>query len=155
MQSTVTTAGYVSSTVGTKNTGTATVSAPSNLEIPKATFEVSGASVKTTSSGAGYIPASTTVGTVASGSATGNAGTITYVSHTQDSSNKKKFTVTGSVTAPAPTVSAGYISSGTAGTATNRTVSLTITDAQAQAAVGSGSATTPATSITANPSSVS
>ena len=299
MQSTVTAAGYVSSTIGTKNTGTATVSAPSNLEIPKATFEVSGASVKTTSSGAGYIPASTTVGTVAtgsvtpgaayatlssagtsptsvtsqyfkitpntasftagyissassgtvqnytvrsassfsmtgsavtdevtvgtlssgyypisakvkgtvaasttgwfsssgavqastatqvgkmaaatfaaqgadinctssgytgtgtvgtiaSGSATGNAGTITYVSHTQDSSNKKKFTVTGSVTAPAPTVSAGYVSSGTAGTATNRTVSLTITDAQAQAAVGAGSATTPATTITANPGS--
>ena len=67
MQSTVTTAGYVSSTVGTKNTGTATVSAPTNLEIPKATFTVDGASVKTTSEGAGYIPASTTVGTVASG----------------------------------------------------------------------------------------
>ena len=36
MQSTVTTAGYVSSTVGTKNTGTATVSAPSNLSISQA-----------------------------------------------------------------------------------------------------------------------
>jgi len=92
------------------------------------------------------------INAVATGTATGNAGTITYVSHTQDSTNKKKFTVTGSVSAPAPTVSAGYISSGTAGSATNRTVSLTITDAQAQAAVGTGSATTPATTITANPS---
>ena len=151
MQSTVTTAGYVSSSVGTKNKGTATVSAPSNLEIPKAKFEASGASIKTTSAGAGYIPASTTVGTIASGSATGKAGDITYVSHTQDSTNKKKFTVTGSVSAPAPTISAGYVSSGTAGSAANKTVSLTITDAQAQAAVGSGSATTPATTIKINP----
>lgn len=152
MQSTVTAAGYVSSTVGTKNTGTATVSAPSNLEIPKATFEVSGASVKTTSSGAGYIPASTTVGTIGSGSATGNAGTITYVSHTQDSSNKKKFTITGSVTAPAPTISSGYITTGTAGSTTNRTVSVTITDAQAQAAVGAGSVTISDSTLSVSPS---
>ena len=112
MQSTVTTAGYVSSTVGTKNTGTATVSAPTNLEIAKATFTVDGASVKTTSTGAGYIPASTTVGTVASGSATtpteSGASTSTSLSGTT-------LTVARSVT---PTVVAGYISSGTSGTVT-------------------------------------
>lgn len=38
MQSTVTTAGYVSSTVGTKNTGALTINAPANLEIAKATI---------------------------------------------------------------------------------------------------------------------
>lgn len=38
MQSTVTTAGYVSSTVGTKNTGALTINAPANLEIVKATI---------------------------------------------------------------------------------------------------------------------
>ena len=42
--------------------------------------------------------------TVKTGSATGNAGTLTYVSHTQDTTNKKKFTVTSAVTAPAPSV---------------------------------------------------
>ena len=62
MQSTVATAGYVSSTVGTKNTGTLTINAPANLEIAKATFTVSGNSVK--SDEAGYIPANTAVGAV-------------------------------------------------------------------------------------------
>lgn len=62
MQSTVTTAGYVSSTVGTKNTGALTINAPANLEIAKATFTVSGNSVK--SNTAGYIPANTAVGAV-------------------------------------------------------------------------------------------
>lgn len=144
------TAGYISGSVGTRNGGTATASVSASVN--EAAFTVDGASVKTTSTGAGYIAASTTVGTVASGSATGNAGTITYVSHTQDSTNKKKFTVTGSVTAPAPTVSQGYVSSGTAGTATNRTVSLTITDAQAQAAVGAGSVTISDSSLSVSPS---
>lgn len=69
----ITTSGWVSPTIGTKNTGTATVKAPSNLEIPKATFEVSGASIKTTSSGAGYIPASTIVGTIP------NAEVVNYI----------------------------------------------------------------------------
>ena len=62
MQSTVTTAGYVSSTVGTKNTGALTINAPANLEIAKATFTVSGNSVK--SNTAGYIPANTAVSAV-------------------------------------------------------------------------------------------
>ena len=39
-QSIVTTAGYISSTVGTKNTGVVTVSAPSNLELPASTWAV-------------------------------------------------------------------------------------------------------------------
>jgi hypothetical protein len=93
MQSTVTAAGYVSSTVGTKNTGTATVSAPSNLEIPKATFEVSGASVKTTSSGAGYISASTTVGTIGSTSVS-FGGSIT------DGTPNSTTTITATTTSP-------------------------------------------------------
>ena len=83
---------------------------------------------------------------VGSGSAKGNAGTLTYKSHTQDSTNKKKFTITATVSAPAPTVSAGYISSGTAGTASDKTVSITITDAQAQAAVGTAVFTNSTTS---------
>ena len=37
-QSTVTTAGYISSTVGTKNTGSVTVSAPSNIELAGSTW---------------------------------------------------------------------------------------------------------------------
>lgn len=153
MQSTVTTAGYVSSSVGTKNTGTATVKAPTSLSISKASFSssngtatltvsesttaISGAtnisgsvaaptttkpssgyiyafnvsstgtgSISTTSSGAGYMPASTSAGSVTvSKSATTYYATVTA----------------GSITANKPTASVtnGAVTPSIGGTVTN------------------------------------
>lgn len=108
MQSTVTTAGYVSSTVGTKNTGTLTINAPANLEIAKATFTVSGNSVK--SYKAGYIPADTEVGAVSTVERA--ATTISTTANTTDA----KLTVTAS-----NNQGTGYV------TGSNETASDTIT----------------------------
>lgn len=108
MQSTVTTAGYVSSTVGTKNTGALTINAPANLEIAKATFTVSGNSVK--SDEAGYIPANTTVGAV---STVARAKTTTS---TTANTTDAKLTVTAS-----NNQATGYV------TGSNETASDTIT----------------------------
>ena len=108
MQSTVTTAGYVSSTVGTKNTGALTINAPANLEIAKATFTVSGNSVK--SNTAGYIPANTNVGAV---STVARAKTTTS---TTANTTDAKLTVTAS-----NNQGTGYV------TGSNETASDTIT----------------------------
>ena len=108
MQSTVTTAGYVSSTVGTKNTGALTINAPANLEIAKATFTVSGNSVK--SNTAGYIPANTAVGAV---STVARAKTTTS---TTANTTDAKLTVTAS-----NNQGTGYV------TGSNETASDTIT----------------------------
>lgn len=108
MQSTVTTAGYVSSTVGTKNTGALTINAPANLEIAKATFTVSGNSVK--SDEAGYIPANTAVGAV---STVARAKTTTS---TTANTTDAKLTVTAS-----NNQATGYV------TGSNETASDTIT----------------------------
>lgn len=108
MQSTVTTAGYVSSTVGTKNTGALTINAPANLEIAKATFAVSGNSVK--SNTAGYIPANTNVGAVSTVARAST--TISTAANTTDA----KLTVTAS-----NNQGTGYV------TGSNETASDTIT----------------------------
>ncbi len=108
MQSTVTTAGYVSSTVGTKNTGTLTINAPANLEIAKATFTVSDNIVK--SDAAGYIPANTEVGTVSTVARAST--TISTTANTTDA----KLTVTAS-----NNQGTGYV------TGSNKTASDTIT----------------------------
>ena len=108
MQSTVTTAGYVSSTVGTKNTGALTINAPTNLEIAKATFTVSGNSVK--SNTAGYIPANTAVGAVSTVARAST--TISTTANTTDA----KLTVTAS-----NNQGTGYV------TGSNETASDTIT----------------------------
>lgn len=108
MQSTVTTAGYVSSTVGTKNTGALTINAPANLEIAKATFTVSGNSVK--SDTAGYIPADTEVGAVSTVARAST--TISTTANTTDA----KLTVTAS-----NNQGTGYV------TGANKTASDTIT----------------------------
>ena len=155
MQSTVTTAGYVSSSVGTKNTGTATVSAPTNLEIPKATFEVSGASVKTTSSGAGYIPASTTVGTIGSGSVTISDSTLS-VSPSVTPTPLASATGNVSLTASASQPSGYYIkvtggNSATTGSATSGE-SSTVTKTAGYIAAGTNTISSTATA-TANASS--
>lgn len=108
MQSVVTSAGYVSSSVGTKNTGTATVSAPTSLEIPKAIFTTVGNMVGCTS--AGYITGDTTVAVIAEGT----AGTPTAT----------KGTLSGTTLPVTPSVTntTGYISGGTkTGTAINIT----------------------------------
>lgn len=108
VQSTVSTEGYVSSSVGTKNTGTITISAPTNLEIAQATFTASGKDIK--SSTAGYIPADTTVG---SASTVTRAKTTT--STAADTTNAK-LTVTAS-----NNQGTGYV------TGSNETASDTIT----------------------------
>lgn len=108
MQSTVTTAGYVSSTVGTKNTGTLTINAPANLEIAKATFTVSDNIVK--SDAAGYIPANTEVGAVSTVARAST--TISTTANTTDA----KLTVTAS-----NNQGTGYV------TGSNKTASDTIT----------------------------
>lgn len=67
---TVSVAGYIGSTV-TGSAQSVSVTGDTTgqkLYIPKAKFEVSGKNVKTTSSGGGYIPANTIVGTVDTGS---------------------------------------------------------------------------------------
>lgn len=124
MQSTVTTAGYVSSTVGTKNTGTLTINAPANLEIAKATFTVSGNIVK--SDAAGYIPADTEVGTVSTVERA--ATTISTTANTTDA----KLTVTAS-----NNQGTGYVT-GSNETASD-TITLSVSDATVTATSGNDS----------------
>lgn len=84
--------------------------------MPDASFTVSGNTVKTTSTGAGYVAANTTVGTVSAGSATTPDTTITATNTiTIDANGLITATASGSKSIT-PTVSAGYVSSGTAGT---------------------------------------
>lgn len=124
MQSTVTTAGYVSSTVGTKNTGALTINAPANLEIAKATFTVSGNSVK--SDTAGYIPANTAVGAV---STVARAKTTTS---TTANTTDAKLTVTAS-----NNQGTGYVT-GSNETASD-TITLSVSDATVTATSGNDS----------------
>ena len=124
MQSTVTTAGYVSSTVGTKNTGALTINAPTNLEIAKATFTVSGNSVK--SDTAGYIPANTAVGAV---STVARAKTTTS---TTANTTDAKLTVTAS-----NNQGTGYVT-GSNETASD-TITLSVSDATVTATSGNDS----------------
>lgn len=135
----VTTAGYLGSTVsGTKQT--VPVSSDStgvSIHIPKATFTTSGASVKTTSTGGGYIKNNTTVGTIpsgavtASGSATANAtvtpGSVTVADNSASISGKTRIavspTTSTSISTPyyiavKPSVAAGSASISGSGTAT-------------------------------------
>lgn len=136
---TVGTAGYISSSDGTKNTGTAKVAATiaatsfnTNATLPSGTSSsgtiVAGNYIKIS---AGYNPsdkyykapaqADGTKATVTSGSAT-----ISSLSYTYDSTNKN-YKVTGSATVSAPTVgTAGYISS-SAGTRNTNTATVSTT----------------------------
>lgn len=142
---TVSTAGYISSTV-TGSAQSVSVTGDSTGEsiyIPKASFTTSGASIKTTSTGGGYIPDNTTVGTIGnvSGSIGGSASsgsataaisnvdgmvTISSASGTAGTDYfRVKATAAGSAGKYTPkyTVStAGYISSTVTGTA--QTVSV-------------------------------
>ena len=158
---TVTTGGYIGSDV----TGTAqTVSVSSDttgqtINIPKATFTVDGAAVKTTSTGGGYVKDSATVGTVASGSATTPATTVSpsvsSVSFAYNSTNGN-FDVTGSgstTKSVTPTVSPGYVSSGTAGTITgSASVAATAPKIAGSVSISGTKMYTPSISRTAKPS---
>lgn len=179
-----TTSGYVKTGVVGGAEYEVDLSKKKYYSFPNATFSTSGNTVK--SSAAGYVPANTTVGTVATGSATTPATTITAnpslsTTYTSGSGYKMSVSKTQSVT---PTVSAGYVSSGTEGTITvsgyayvpqsstgNATTSTT--DAATRTigygqqttigagyypsariirnSVSAGKATTPATTITKNP----
>lgn len=125
MQSTVTTAGYVSSTVGTKNTGALTINAPANLEIAKATItnNTSGGTSpeiinrgKQIKIGAGYNPTDLYYTAEAAPTLSGNASAAnvlygktfysnSYTKHTGSMTNQGAKTATlnpgGSYTIPA------------------------------------------------------
>lgn len=147
---TVSKAGYIGSTV-TGSAQSVSVTGDTTgqkLYIPKAKFEASGKSVKTTSSGGGYIPADTTVGSVAE--ATRASTTLTSAK----SNNTLVFTASNPQTT-------GYVTADTSKNTATKTVSLSTSGATVTASdgtnsisstIGAGSATTPATTITANPS---
>lgn len=113
MQSTVTTAGYVSSTVGTKNTGTLTINAPANLEIAKATCSVTRDSAP--SATIAKNPTATTTASSATTSVTGmkttttNTGYSVSASATSGSASAASGYSTASVGAIYDTHTAGYL----------------------------------------------
>lgn len=113
MQSTVTTAGYVSSTVGTKNTGALTINAPANLEIAKATCSVTRDSAP--SATIAKNPTATTTASSATTSVTGmkttttNTGYIVSASATSGSASAASGYSTASVGAIYDTHTAGYL----------------------------------------------
>lgn len=96
-----------------------------------------GSVVEFTYDGTNYVM--TNFGALPEGTATGVPGELSNISYEQDQDNKKKFNITTTVSAPAPSTTPGYIHSGTAGDDAPRNISITITDAQAQVAVGTGS----------------
>lgn len=106
-------AGLTVSTTGWINSDVTVSSTVTVGSMKAAAFTVSGASVKTTSTGAGYVPANTTVGTVA----TGTAGTP---SASKGTASNYSISVTPSVTN-----TTGYI---TGGTKTGTAVSVSPTD---------------------------
>ena len=113
MQSTVTTAGYVSSTVGTKNTGALTINAPANLEIAKATCSVTRDSAP--SATIAKNPTATTTASSATTSVTGmkttttNTGYSVSASATSGSASAASGYSTASVGAIYDTHTAGYL----------------------------------------------
>lgn len=119
---TVTTAGWLGSTVnGTAQTITVNGDTTGqSLYIPKATFSSSNGEV--TVATAGYIPASTTVGSFSAATVVSGAGTATIGNPTYNSTNSN-FVLTASGSVAAPSVStAGYISNDI-GTKTGNTIS--------------------------------
>lgn len=128
MQSTVTTAGYVSSTVGTKNTGTLTINAPANLEIVKATItnNTSGGTSSGTINvgkqikiGAGYNPTDLYYTAQAASTLSGNAAAVdvlsgktfysdSYTKHTGTMANRGAVTPTALNPGVSYTIPAGY-----------------------------------------------
>jgi hypothetical protein len=125
---TVSKAGYIGSTV-TGSAQSVSVTGDTTgqkLYIPKAKFEVSGKSVKTTSSGGGYIPADTTVGSVAE--ATRASTTLTSAK----SNNTLVFTASN----PQAT---GYVTADNSKNTASKTVSLSTSGATVTASDGTNS----------------
>ena len=132
MQSTVTTAGYVSSTVGTKNTGALTINAPANLEIVKATItnNTSGGTSSGTINrgsqikiGAGYNPTDLYYTAEAAPTLSGNAAaddvlsgktfySNSYTKHTGTMTNNGSTGGTISTKAGTISIPAGYTTGG-------------------------------------------
>ena len=128
MQSTVTTAGYVSSTVGTKNTGALTINAPANLEIVKATItnNTSGGHSegiinrgKQIKIGAGYNPTDLYYTAEAASTLSGNAAAVdvlhgktfysdSYTKHTGSMANNGAVAPTALNPGGSYTIPAGY-----------------------------------------------
>jgi hypothetical protein len=150
-QSTVTTAGYISSTVGTKNTGVVTVSAPSNLELPASTWAVDtdGATSYTTlergttyKMTGGYYPYVRYYHTQPNPTLSGNASAAnvlkgatfynnSYTLQTGTMTNNDAVTATISTQGGTYTIPAGYHNG----------------SGKVTASITAGSATTPATTV--------
>lgn len=102
-----------SGSIDITKSGETSVSGYATAKVAAASFEVSGASVKTKSTGGGYVAASTTVGTIPSGSVSLSNVSITnsFSGPTYNSSTGKyDITASGSNTI-SPSVTAGYVSS--------------------------------------------
>ena len=149
----ISTAGYGESTNVSAATGSKTVNVGSNeastLYIPITTTSAS-ISGNTVSWGTGWITEGSEV--IGAGSVKSGTGTITVDSPVYNSTNTN-FTISASLTIPAPTVvSAGYVSSsiGTK-TANSASGSLTLNRVAVKASLSGGGATTPVISRTAKP----
>ena len=149
----ISTAGYGESTNVSAATGSKTVNVGSNaastlyIPITTASANISG---NTVSWGTGWITEGSKV--VGAGSVKSGTGTITVANPVYNSTNTN-FTISASLTIPAPTVvSAGYVSSsiGTK-TANSASGSLTLNRVAVKASLSGGGATTPVISRTAKP----